>query len=187
MNAAGLWQGQADPALSGRGRGQARKLAGALGGEDLSALVASDLARARETAAILGQQLGLKASTHVGLREMDVGAWTGLPHAEIGRRWPEDLARFRAGDQDVRPGGGETRRELRLRVREALREVCADWPESRVAVVTHMGALRSLVPGLELDNAGTFWLNPTNLSAVAQPGPASSAESAAPPEGRTLL
>ena len=56
-NAAGRWQGQADPPLSKRGRRQAAALAERLvarvGDAGIGRLATSPLARARETAAIL--------------------------------------------------------------------------------------------------------------------------------------
>ena len=55
-NADGRWQGWADPSLSPEGRTQAEAAAVALGaaGEQFAGVVSSDLARARETAARVG-------------------------------------------------------------------------------------------------------------------------------------
>lgn len=179
MNAAGLWQGRADPPLSSAGRDQARALAARLAPVGLIALVSSDLRRARETAEELGAVLGLPVGLLTDLREMDVGVWSGLAHAEIAARWPAELARFRSGCETLRPGGGESRRALRVRVAAALATVRERHPEGRVGVVTHLGVLRSLVPGLVLPNAGTFWLgeSPTasaRASAVSRAAPVDS-------------
>ncbi len=105
MNAEGLWQGQADPPLSDEGREQAHALAERLAGDALSLLVASNLRRARETAEITARELGIATELEPGLRELDVGAWSGLAREEIARRWPDEFARFRTGDLDVRAGG----------------------------------------------------------------------------------
>jgi len=169
MNAAGLWQGQANPPLSEEGREQARALAERLAGESLSVLVASDLRRARETAEIAGGRLGIATRLEPGLRELDVGDWSGLARDEIARRWPEDFDRFRAGDLDVRPGGGETRRELRARVVAALCSLQRRYHGERIAVVTHLGVIRTLVPGTQITNAEWFRLDMAGLA-----GPSSS-------------
>ncbi len=172
-NAAGRWQGQGNPPLSDAGRVQAERLAERLAGEEVEALVASDLDRARETAEILGAALGLVPRIEPGLRERDVGAWSGLSHAEIARRWPEDLARLRAGDEEVRPGRGESRRELRRRVVAALQSWTASAPsprEGRLAVVSHLGVLRLFTPGAELGHAETTWLEASHWSAP-EPAP----------------
>ncbi len=169
MNAAGLWQGQANPPLSEEGREQAHALGERLAGESLSVLVASDLRRARETAEIVGRSLGIATRLEPGLRELDVGDWSGLARDEIARRWPEDFDRFRAGDLDVRAGGGETRRELRERVVAALRSLQQTYRGGRIAVVTHLGVIRTLSPGIQITNAESFWLDMTTLA-----GPSSS-------------
>jgi len=171
MNAAGLWQGQANPSLSAQGREQARALGERLAGESLSVLVASDLRRARETAEIAGGQLGIATRLEPGLRELDVGAWSGLAREEIARRWPEDFARFRAGDLDVRAGGGETRRELRARVVAALRSLQHGWRGDQIAVVTHLGVIRTLSPGIQITNAEWFRLDMTTLAGPSSPPP----------------
>ncbi|HVP28032.1 MAG TPA: histidine phosphatase family protein [Myxococcota bacterium] len=155
-NAEGRWQGQADPGLSARGHDQARGLAARLASLRVEVLLASDLARAAETARIVGAELGLEPRLDVRLREHDVGEWSGLTHGEIARRWPDDLARLRAGDLDVRPGGGETKRELAARVTDAIAELAANHAREHVALVSHSGWIRVLVPGLVLGNAETW-------------------------------
>jgi broad specificity phosphatase PhoE len=168
MNAERRWQGQADPPLSPLGCEQARALAERLADEPFDALYASDLERAHATARALGARLGLAVASHEGLRELGVGAWSGLLHAEILERWPDQYARFRAGDLDVRPGGGESRRELAVRARATLRELIAAWPGGRIAVVTHGGLLRSFAPDLRLANTDGFWLG-ADLSGPVKP------------------
>ena len=157
-NAAGRWQGQADPPLSRRGREQAKALAERLlerlGGTGIGLLATSPLARARETAAIVAERLGTPARWVAGLRELDAGSWSGLTRAEVERRFPRAIARFRAGDLELRAGGeGESRRELRVRVVAALRGLVAEQPGLPLVVVGHLGALRTLVPDARLGNA----------------------------------
>lgn len=168
-NALGLWQGQADPPLSEVGRLEAKALGEQLRDEaaPLGALLTSDLLRARETAALLGAALGLEPEPWPALREADVGLWSGRASAEIARLWPEDYARYRAGDPELRPGGGECRRALRTRAEHAVRALERRFGGKRVAVVTHLGFLRALRPGLVLANAGTFWLHTGELSGGA--------------------
>ncbi|MBA2326593.1 MAG: histidine phosphatase family protein, partial [Actinobacteria bacterium] len=58
-NADGRWQGQADPPLSALGEEQACDAAARLAAGGFSRVVASDLQRARRTAEILAEALGL--------------------------------------------------------------------------------------------------------------------------------
>ena len=155
-NAGGRWQGHGDPPLSERGRAQAAALAVRLAGEAVDLLIASDLVRSVQTAAILGAQWGLVPRHDARLREIDIGAWTGLTREQIAEREAELLARFEAEDLEARPGGGETRLEIRARVRAAAAELAAAHPGRRLALVTHLGVIRALAPGAEPANAD--WL-----------------------------
>lgn len=166
-NELGRWQGQADPPLSAAGRasahGLAARLAAELGG--CAALVSSDLARARDTAVILGRALGAEPEVWPSLRERDIGAWSGRQSHEIEALWPAEYRQFRAGDPELRPGGGESRSALRARALRAVAELERRFVVSPIVVVTHLGFLRALAPGLELANAGTLWLDTASLAA----------------------
>lgn len=143
-NAEGRWQGHGDPPLSGRGREQAEALARELAGLGLELVVTSDLARAIETAAPLARALGAPAPRCPGLRELDVGAWTGLTRAQIAARDPDALARFESGADGAAAGGGETRDALARRARSSLADLVTRSPQRRIAVVTHLGVIRAL-------------------------------------------
>jgi broad specificity phosphatase PhoE len=81
-NAVGRLQGHTDRPLSDYGREQARRLADELAEEEFEAIYASDLARARETAEIVGVQLQLPVVLDPDLREKDWGNWEGLTSTE---------------------------------------------------------------------------------------------------------
>ena len=153
-NAAGRWQGHADPPLSTRGRSQAETLGHALATRGIEILLASDLARAVQTASILGESLGIEPIIDAGLRELDIGRWAGLTRGEIAQRDPDALRRFDRGDPDARAGGGESRQDLRERVREFVQQCSRQHAGRLVAVVAHLGSLRAMRPGLMLSNTG---------------------------------
>ena len=147
-NADGRLQGQTDRPLSEFGRRQARRLAGELANEGVDAIYASDLARARETAEIVGERLGLPVVLDSDLREKDWGTWEGLTAAE------RDHVEF-VGE----PTEAHLERTLR-----ALRRIAELHPDGRrVVVVTHGGSMRRVqteVLGLALpvvENCGR-WL-----------------------------
>jgi len=166
-NAAGRWQGHADPPLSARGRTQAEVLGAELVARGIDVLLASDLIRAAQTAAILGKALGLEPGVDARLRELDIGRWAGLTRAEIVARDPEELARFETGDPDVRAGGGESRRELRNRIREFVQQRSRQHAGRLVAVVAHMGAIRAMRPGLLLANTGWCLTSASEIAKLA--------------------
>ena len=153
-NAAGRWQGHGDPPLSAKGREQAAELARAMQGVSIDRLLCSDLRRAVQTAEALGAVLQLDPEPTAVLRELKVGRWTGLTGEEIRQSDGELLDAFNSEDPEVRPGGtdGETRSELRSRVREAIAKLAAEYPDGRIALVVHLGVVRALVPGSEPDH-----------------------------------
>jgi broad specificity phosphatase PhoE len=144
-NRDGRWQGHADAPLNERGRDQARALADELAGEDLAAVYASDLSRARETADIIAARLRRPVVTDRRLREVDIGGWAGMTTAEIQVRFPEEVARWRAADPTHTFDGGESYAAMGARVVAALEEIAAQHPDDRVLVVLHGGPIRALL------------------------------------------
>lgn len=142
----GLWQGHADPGLSSRGVAQAQALAQSLAGQGIEAIVASDLRRARETARILAARLALEPSHDARLRERDLGSWSGLTTPQIAGRWPEQLARLRARDRELRPGGGESIRDVAARAAGFFHELARRREPAHWAIVSHGGLIRALRP-----------------------------------------
>ena len=126
-NAEGRLQGHTDRPLSDYGRRQARRLAEELEGEELEAIYSSDLARARETAEIVGERLGLPTVFDPDLREKDWGTWEGLDAVE------RDRVEF----------VGESTEAHQERMLRALRRIAERHPgDGRVLVVTHGGSMR---------------------------------------------
>jgi broad specificity phosphatase PhoE len=136
-NAAGRWQGHANPSLSNEGRQQASDAADRLGGFD--AIWASDLERAAHTAAIIAAALGIgPVIVDERLRETDVGEWEGLTTAEVEAGWPGYLASHR------RPDSFEDYDLAAARVAAALTDIAAAHPAGEVLIVSHGGVIRSL-------------------------------------------
>lgn len=141
-NEQGRWQGHADPPLAAGAEGEVTLAARRVGPFDLVAC--SDLVRARRTAELLAGDAPLVVDP--GLREYDVGAWSGLTRAEIEAVWPEELALFDAGRLVV-PPGGESRGDFEARVGEAglrLAALTGRRRAARVLAVAHGGVVRAL-------------------------------------------
>jgi probable phosphoglycerate mutase len=133
-NADGRWQGQADPPLSELGLHQAGHAAARVGAVD--AIVASDLERARRTAEIIAELVGIgPVLVDEGLRERHAGEWQGLTKAQIEDQWPGYLADRR------RPPGFEPDDGFRARIFAALDGVRDRIPHGEVLVVAHAGVV----------------------------------------------
>lgn len=127
-NAEGRLQGHTDRPLNETGRRQARQLAERLAGERIDAIYASDLGRAKETAEIVGERLGLTVVIDTDLREKNWGNWEGL-----------------TGDERVHVEfEGESTEEHRTRIVRAVKRIAERHPDQRIVVVTHGGSLRRI-------------------------------------------
>jgi glucosyl-3-phosphoglycerate phosphatase len=148
-NALGHFQGQTDIDLDDVGRVQAERAADQLARLSPSALVCSDLRRARDTAAALARRTGLDVVSDPRLRETFAGAWQGLTAGQIAERFGDQREAWRRGEE-VRPGGdGELRAEVGERVAAAVTEHVARLPDDGLLVaVTHGGSISAGVPTL---------------------------------------
>ena len=172
--AAGRCLGHTDHTLSAAGRRGVEALAAGWRVPP-TRVVASDLARTREPAAVLAAGWALPVRLEPRLREMHFGAWDG-------RLWDavraDDATRY-AGWQtawSTAPApGGESFAEVADRVGawwEEERETLA--PDDALAVVAHAGSLRALLCHLlplPLDRAFQLRIDYARVTAVSLAGP----------------
>jgi broad specificity phosphatase PhoE len=141
-NAARRWQGFADRPLNDRGRAQADELGDRLAELPLDAVYSSDLQRARDTAAAVGQRHGIEPVELCELREVNVGSWEGLTREEAERRFPDGFRRWQNGGTGW--DDGESYAEMSRRVLAAVRSIADRHPRERVLVVAHGGPIRAI-------------------------------------------
>ena len=142
-NACRRLQGQADIALSEAGRAQVLAQRAALDGLAVHA-VASDLARAVETARLLGFR---EARTDPRLREIHVGAWQGCPVDDLLRQDAAAYRDWRFGRHT--PPGGESWAAFRARTAASLADhaAAADRQGRDLLLICHGGVVRALLDG----------------------------------------
>jgi probable phosphoglycerate mutase len=147
-NAERRFQGQTDVPLDDVGLEQAERAATVLARLEPAVIISSDLARARVTAQALAELTGLHVVEDPALRETFAGQWQGLTRHELEKRFGDDLAAWAAGSE-LRPGGGETRREVAARMVGAIdRTLPLVAPGQTLVVATHGGAARAAVGSL---------------------------------------
>jgi probable phosphoglycerate mutase len=135
--------------LTALGRRQARELAERMRGEGVGALYCSPIPRARETATVIGERLGLSPVVADGLSEPDRGVLEGRGdpeawrlHDELTRRWVVDH------DQAARHEGGESLADVRHRL-QAFLALLVDQQAGRdrtVLCITHGALLQTVLP-----------------------------------------
>jgi len=145
-NQDGRFQGHTDIPLDETGRAQALALRAYLSNRSFSRAIASDLARARETAEIVLGERGPELETDSRWREMRFGTWEGLTWPQIVERHPELSERHAKTPKFFTPDGGESFDELCARVSDALREVdVLARGGDLVLLATHAGPLHALL------------------------------------------
>ncbi len=135
-------QGHRDVPLNETGRVQAAELAERVADEGIRALYCSHLGRARETAAVIGERLGLEPRVDERFAESFRGEWEGRPWAEVEREDPDGFAAWRRAGAEFRFPGGESLAEQMERVVAALVDV-TQRGELPALVVCHGGTIRT--------------------------------------------
>jgi broad specificity phosphatase PhoE len=134
-NADGLLLGRADRPLTEVGQAQAAQIAASIGRP--AAVVASPLARARETAAAFGVDVEVDDRWI----EIDYGDYDCVPLRDV----PAEFWMAWRRDPSVRPPGGESLVDLGVRVRAACEDLAARARDEDVVVVTHVSPIKAAV------------------------------------------
>jgi broad specificity phosphatase PhoE len=137
-------QGFMDTPLNETGREQAAALAGRMADAGLASVWASDLSRARETAEIVAEAVGLEVALDERLREGYRGRWEGQRFIDIERDEPDLYAAWRRGGAAFRFPGGESLLEQQQRVSAAVANIHTSSPLPAL-VVCHGGSIRVML------------------------------------------
>jgi broad specificity phosphatase PhoE len=157
-NATSRFQGLLAVPLNDVGRAQAAALGDLAAERGFVKLWCSPLARARETAEIVGARIGLEPVDEPRLVETDTGDWTDRYFADVRASDPEAMAAFARTDPDFGFPGGETYAQQTERVIAALSEI-ARGPRPVLVVchamvirltLTHLGRGEQRVPNAAL-------------------------------------
>lgn len=174
FNHEGRWQGSgSDPPLNDRGRLQAQELARQLAGRRLAALYTSPQRRARETAIILGSQVGLEPHIVAALHELAHGEWEGKTQAEVLARWPDAYRAYESAPLETPRPGGESYADLAERLWPALEALAARHRGHEILAVTHGGPIRlvlSRVLGRPLTERHLFGVDNGSAFAIEEAG-----------------
>jgi broad specificity phosphatase PhoE len=140
-NANGILNGHRDLPLTDIGRGQARQLGEGIKelGLKFDVVYCSPLSRAKETAEIVSEILGLGKAPVVlpELIERDFGAMTGKPQADIAKLCAPDIIKAQAITYFLSPEGAETFPQLVRRGHKALEKVRSMQESGNALLVCH--------------------------------------------------
>jgi broad specificity phosphatase PhoE len=139
LNETDVLRGLADPPLDETGRQQARRLGAALDGLRLSAVIASPLRRAVQTAAPTAEHAGLPVVQDQLLVDRDYGPWTGISKHDVTARW---------GSVDDAPGV-EPASAVRERALAGLAAIARRHHGGTVMLVSHDAVNRQVLTALD--------------------------------------
>lgn len=160
-NATRRLQGQADIALSEKGRAQAASIGPVVRSIAPDRIISSDLRRASETASIINA--GEFSETEM-LRENNVGDWTGREIDDIVAEDRMAWLGWRAGTMS--PPGGESWEAFADRVTGAITAEMLN-PCNNLLVICHGGVIRAVLQRLlNLQPANIIPVGPGSLSAI---------------------
>jgi len=160
-------EGPADPVLTQEGREQSQRLAKWLAHEQVDHLMSSTLRRAQQTAAPLGERLGLDVELVQGLSEFDADADSYIPIEELRQtRDPRFFALVEGRWDEL--GSSVDPNAFADLVFTTIEGVIDRFPGRRVAVVCHGGVI-NLYLGRILGVERHLWFEPayTSISRVA--------------------
>lgn len=159
-------RGGEDPQLSELGREDAKKVAAELAKVGKSsvfarllaptAIVSSPIARTRETAEVIAQQLGLAVSLEDDIAEIAFGDWDGLTNQEVASRWPEQYNAWR-GDVQIAPPGGESLSDFDQRVQRGRARILSEYEGQTVVVVSHVMPIRGFLKAATAADWPIYW------------------------------
>lgn len=156
-----------DVALDAIGRYQAERVAKRLESYGIQKLYASELLRAEETAAVIGERLHMKYEILPDIQETDFGGFTGKSDDEIRDTYGEFQKERSLHREDLPyPDGGECGEDVVKRVMPRLFDLCRR-KEDRIAIVTHGGVIRSVcaeIVGTGQNNKLKFGIDMENTS-----------------------
>jgi len=160
-------EGPADPVLTDEGRRQAARLAEWLAHERIDHVLSSTLRRAQQTAAPIGERVGVDIELVKGLSEFDADADSYIPIEELRQTRDPRFYALVEGRWDELGSTVDPAAFAGL-VFTTIEEVVERFPGQRVAIVCHGGVI-NLYLGRILGVERHLWFEPgyTSISRVA--------------------
>ena len=155
--------------LADAGVAQAQRVADRIGElQQVDAVYASPLERARETAAPIAKARGLKVQIDRGLQECDFGEWTGAELKELMKK-PE-WATVQRAPSTFRFPSGESFTEMQTRMVSALDRLRARHPGGTIVCVSHADPIKAVAAhamGTHLDLFQRIVISTCSVTALA--------------------
>lgn len=144
-NEAKFYAAQTNVNLTELGRAQAEETARFLRDYPIDVAYSSDYVRVIQTAKPIVKDRGLSLIPTVGLREINGGAWEGLPYSEIEARYPVERAIWHNDIVNCICPGGDSVRDVFIRASRTLDEILAESRGKNILIASHATVIRVLL------------------------------------------
>jgi len=147
-NIASCWPEKFYFPLTKKGKKQIKEVAKKLKTKKINLIFSSDILRTKQTAKIIGKELGIKPKFDKRLREVNVGVFYGKPIDEIGRFWDKErklspLEYYKKRFQ-IAPPKGETYTDIEKRLSNFIKEMEKKYKGKNILIVGHQRPLTLL-------------------------------------------
>lgn len=142
------FSGSSGAELSDQGRWQAARLGERMSQQHITAVYASPLSRALETARIVARHCRLEPAIRDGLREIGHGHWEGMKREDVEHQFASEYAAWEADPFTFAPAGGESGVAVLARALPVIREIVTTHPGGQLLVVSHKATLRLVLSSL---------------------------------------
>lgn len=156
-----------DVHINDEGQQQANALAARLQHLPITAIYSSPLDRTRETAQPLAQALGLDIQVRANLGEVQYGEWTGQSLDDLSKL--DEWKIVQLYPSGMRFPGGESIRDMQLRMVNELDAIAMEHPREIVAVFSHADVIKAALAhylGTHLDLFQRIMVDPTSVSVI---------------------
>ena len=155
--------------LADTGKSQAEAVAERIGAlTKVTAVYASPLERAKETAAPIAKRLGVKTVIERGLLECDFGDWTGRELKDLYKE--SGWAGVQRHPSGFRFPHGESFPEMQARIVGAVAKLSERHPGETIVAVSHADPIKAAVAdavGTPLDLFQRIVISPCSVTAIA--------------------
>ena len=108
--------------------------------KNIELIFSSDILRAKQTAQIVGEALGLEPKFDERLREINFGIYNGSTITGFDSHYPDAQARF-----DETPEGGENYADITNRMADFVKDIDGQYQDKTILIVSHEVPLTLLI------------------------------------------
>ena len=131
-------------------------------------VLASPMARTRETAAAIADRYGLSVEVFDEFEEISFGSWDGLTIEEVRAQFSAEFELWQ-GSWDYAPPNGESLEKFDARILAGLRRLLSEFEGRCVVLVSHVMPTRGIVRRAMDADVAAYWrpqVSPCSISVV---------------------